>query len=370
MRTMNDGEYDSPPAKSMPGRDIALTLASIMVIVAGLRAATAIVVPFLLALFITVISTPFMIALKRLGLPNPLAVIAVLLVILVIGFGVVAFVGTSIQDFSQNTRQYERQLRDRADTFLSNLDEATGGRVPVDTIMAEFNANSAVSFFTRLLTGLGSTFGNAFLVALTVLFMLLEASGFPKKVDAIVGRRVENYERLEQMVDDVRHYMFLKTIISLATGALVAAGLAFLGMPYALMWGLLAFFFNYVPNIGSFIASVPVVILAVLEGDSLRLPIYVAGLYLVINVVLGNLVEPRVMGRGLGLSTLVVFLSLVTWGWILGPVGMLLSVPLTMAIKIALDSSPQTRWLAILLGPDPGSRPDLAPSLLEKDTPE
>lgn len=363
---MNSEKSGSIPAKSMPVRDLALTLASIMVIVAGLRAATAIVVPFLLALFITVISTPFMIALKRLGLPNSIAVIAVLVVILVIGFGVVAFVGTSIQDFSQNTRQYERQLRDRADTFLTELDEATGGRVPVESIMEEFNATSAVSFFTRMLTGLGSTFGNAFLVALTVLFMLLEASGFPKKVNAIVGDRVENYDRLEQMVDDVRHYMFLKTIISLATGALVAAGLAFLGMPYALMWGLLAFFFNYVPNIGSFIAGVPAVVLAVLEGDSFHLPIYVAGVYLVVNVILGNLVEPRVMGKGLGLSTLVVFLSLVLWGWILGPVGMLLSVPLTMAIKIALDSSPDTRWMAILLGPDPGSRADLTPSSLEK----
>jgi predicted PurR-regulated permease PerM len=222
--------------RRLNGRDIALTLAAFVVIVAGLRSASVIVVPFLLALFVAVISTPFVVQLKQFGLPNFLAVFMVVVVLLIIGGAIVAFVGTSIQSFSQNTRQYERELREKTDLVLNELDRIAGGNIPVESIMDDFNERSAVGFFTRLLTGLGSTFGNAFLVALAVIFMLLEASGFPKKVSAIVGGSLENHERLRDMVDDIRHYMFLKTIISLATGSLIAMGLAILGVPYPLMW--------------------------------------------------------------------------------------------------------------------------------------
>ena len=141
-------------------------------------------------------------------------------------------------------------------------------------------------------------------------------------------------------------------MISLATGVLVAAWLRIVGVDYALLWGLLAFLLNYIPSIGSFIAAVPAVMLAFLQlgpGDGIVTAIG----YLVINTVIGNFIEPRVMGEGMGLSTLVVFLSLIFWGWVLGPVGMLLSVPLTMIMKIALEASDETRWIAVLLGSRP-----------------
>ena len=117
---------------------------------------------------------------------------------------------------------------------------------------------------------------------------------------------------------------------------------------YPLLWGLLAFLLNYIPNLGSIIAAVPTVLLTLVQlGWSAALIVF-AG-YSVVNVVIGSFIEPRFMGKGLGLSTLVVFLSLVFWGWVLGPVGMLLSVPLTMTLKIALESSEENRWLAKLL---------------------
>jgi len=124
----------------------------------------------------------------------------------------------------------------------------------------------------------------------------------------------------------------------------------FVGVDYPLLWGLLAFLLNFVPNIGSIIAAIPAVIQVLVQlGFSAAL--VVAGGYLVINILIGTFIEPRYMGRGLGLSTLVVFLSLVFWGWVLGPVGMLLSVPLTITAKIALESHDGTRWVAIMLGP-------------------
>ncbi|MBA7685918.1 AI-2 transport protein TqsA [subsurface metagenome] len=144
--------------------------------------------------------------------------------------------------------------------------------------------------------------------------------------------------------------MAIKTLVSLATGVLVTIWIAIIGVDYPLLWGLLAFALNYVPNIGSIIAAIPVVLLATIQLGIIQAVAVAIG-YLAVNLVMGNVIEPRFMGRGLGLSTLVVFLSLIFWGWILGPVGMLLSVPLTITAKIALDSSEETRWIGVLLGP-------------------
>jgi predicted PurR-regulated permease PerM len=131
----------------------------------------------------------------------------------------------------------------------------------------------------------------------------------------------------------------------------LAGGLcAVVGVDFPVLWGVLAFFLNYVPNIGSIVAAIPPTLLALLGlGGGASFAILTG--YVVINNVLGNIVEPRVMGQGLGLSPFAVLLSLVFWGWVLGPIGMLLSIPLTMAVKIAMESGDQTRWIAVLLGP-------------------
>jgi predicted PurR-regulated permease PerM len=118
---------------------------------------------------------------------------------------------------------------------------------------------------------------------------------------------------------------------------------------YPVLWGVLAFLLNYVPNIGSILAGIPAVLLGFLQHGSLTALVLISG-YAGVNIVMGNLIEPRFMGRGLGLSTLIVFLSLIFWGWVLGPVGMLLSIPLTMIVKIALESNKDTAWISVILG--------------------
>jgi predicted PurR-regulated permease PerM len=144
-------------------------------------------------------------------------------------------------------------------------------------------------------------------------------------------------------------YISIKTIVSIITGLLIYLSLSFIGLDHAIMWALIAFFLNYIPNIGSIIASIPAIIIALIQLN-IYYALLVALIYLIINIVMGSIIEPRYLGKELGLSTLIIFLSLIFWGWLLGPVGMLLSVPLTMIMKIALESNDDTRWISILLG--------------------
>ena len=145
--------------------------------------------------------------------------------------------------------------------------------------------------------------------------------------------------------------MGIKTATSAVTGVLVAALLFLLGVDYPVLWGLLAFLLNFVPNIGSIMAAIPPVLLAFLQPESgMATAMYTALGFVAINCFISYAIEPRFMGQGLGLSTLVVFVSLVFWGWVLGPVGMLLSAPLTMTFKIVLSDFDDTRWIAVLMG--------------------
>ena len=154
----------------------------------------------------------------------------------------------------------------------------------------------------------------------------------------------------------MQNYLAIKTLVSLATGVTAGVLVWALGLDFPLLWGLLAFIFNYIPNLGSVLAGVPPVLLAILQLGPGRAVAVALG-YLVINTVFGNFIEPTLMGRRLGLSTLVVFLSLVFWGWVWGPVGMLLAVPLTMVIKIALENTEDFHWVAVMLDANPASTP-------------
>ena len=193
---------------------------------------------------------------------------------------------------------------------------------------------------------------NSFLIILTVVFLLIEAAGFTQKFLTInkADSSSDGEDFTHVFVDKLRSYMSMKTIISMATGIIIGVAMWLIGVDYPVLWGVLAFMLNFVPNIGSIIAAVPAVILTLVQlGFTSAL--LVAAVYVAVNILIGSIIEPKYMGKGLGLSTLVVFVSLVFWGWVLGPVGMLLSVPLTITVKLALDSKPETRWLGHLLGP-------------------
>jgi len=334
-----------------------LTIAAFVVVVAGMSAAKVILVPFLLAAFIAIISAPPLFWLQRKGLPTWLSLLIVIIGVLFIGLLVAYLVGSSVKDFSRDLPVYEAKLKQQTALIVGWL-EKLGVDISDLALTKIFNPSAAMKLVAVLLNSLGNVLANGFLILMTVIFMLLEASSFPAKLRTVLSDPQSSLTRLDIFISNVKHYMAIKTLISLVTGIFITIWLTIIGVDYPLLWGLLAFALNYVPNIGSIIAAVPAVLLAIIQLGLMR-AIFAAVGYIVINLLMGSVIEPRFMGRGLGLSTLIVFLSLLFWGWILGPVGMLLSVPLTITAKIALDSRDDTRWIAVLLGPESISKPKI-----------
>lgn len=330
-----------------------LVSASVVILLAGVKAASAILVPVLLSMFIAMACNPLVTRASKYGIPRWLAIILVILGIVILGFMMAGLVGQSMNSFSQNLPQYQEKF---AQQFGWVIHQLTLLNIPVDKnqVLSYFNPGVAMGMVTNLLSSVGGVMTNFFLILLTVVFMLFEAESIPRKVHIALDDPAMKIKQIDEFISSVKNYLAIKSVVSLGTGLLAGLWLYILGVDYFVLWAVVAFLLNYIPNIGSIVAAVPAVLLALVQlGPG------VAGLtalgYVVINTVMGNVVEPRYMGRGLGLSTLVVFLSLVFWGWLLGTVGMLLSVLLTMLVKVALESSTETRWIAQLLAGQPPS---------------
>lgn len=334
--------------ESSPTLKFLLGAACFVVVIAGLKAAASMLVPFLLAIFIALLCTQPLFWLQHKGLPTFLAVAVVVSVFVVVGMVLSAIVGASIRDFIGQLPTYQERL-DSEKMLVINWLAKIGIDAPVELVKEQIDPGLAMGLIRNVVSGLGGVLTNSFLILLTVLFILFEASAFPEKYKRALGDKHYSLDSFTNFNQSVHQYLVIKSWVSLATGVLITTWLFVLGVDYAILWGVLAFMLNFVPNIGSIIAAIPVVLLAFIQLGPLSAGLTAVG-YLVVNIVMGNVVEPRYMGKGLGLSTLVVFISLVFWGWVLGPVGMLLSIPLTMILKIALAQSPSTRWVADLLG--------------------
>ncbi len=299
-------------------------------------------------MFLAIISTPPLFWLEQKGVPRIGALLIVIAGIIGILLIMATIVGTSLDAFSRNLPTYQARLQQTMEASLMWLGNL-GITISQQQLFKYLDPGAVFKLVANALNGLGSVLGNLFLIFLTVLFILFEASSFPIKLRAILGEHRASLNQFKKFTDNVKRYLAIKTWTSFATGVAVAIWLTILGVDLPVLWGLLAFLLNYIPNIGSLIAAVPAILLAFIQLG-IGTAAWAAVGYAVINGVIGSVVEPRFMGRGLGLSTLVVFISLVFWGWVLGPVGMFLSVPLTMTVKIALESNDNTRWVAILLG--------------------
>ena len=328
---------------------VLLAAAAVVVIIGGLKLAASMVVPFLLAVVLAAILIPPMQWLTSHRLPVPVAMLVMSLGLALIWFPLAAIVGAAFDDFTTALPGYQEKIHAMVIAGAEWLGKhgVEVGRAALEDVV---KPGLALSFVRQIGGGLGTALANFFLILLTIIFILLEAASFPEKIRESLGERSDVLGSFREFSDRLQEYLRIKTLVSLMTGASVALWMWLVGLDFPMLWGVLAFLLNYVPNIGSIIAAVPAVLLAMVALDWTGVLLVIAG-FLTVNMVFGNIVEPKMMGKGLGLSTLVVFLSLVFWGWVLGPVGMLLSGPLTMALKIALETDPRSRWFAVLLGP-------------------
>ena len=325
-----------------------IKFAAFVIVVAGMKASVVLVVPLLLAVFLSIICAPPLFWMQKKGVPSFIGILILMLGVIAIQMLLVTLVSSSIAEFSRNIPFYQERLKTITFEGLQFLSRY-GVELEIDKLTEMFNPSRIFKLVATTLNGLGGVLTNTFLVFLTFIFILSEAAGFPNKLRAISNDKTTDFEKYSEITSGVNRYLGIKSLTSLVTGITIFIWLAIQGVDFPIMWGVVAFLLNYIPNIGSIIAAVPAVLLALIQLGPLAAGITSLG-FLIVNILVGSVIEPKVMGKGIGLSVLVVFLSLTFWGWVLGPVGMLLSVPLTMAVKIALSGSESTKWLSILLG--------------------
>jgi predicted PurR-regulated permease PerM len=350
-------------------------------------------IPFLVAVFIAAISLPLLTWLQQ-RLPMIVAVLGTilmdLLVIVLAGYLVASTANQVAGEMGEIQSTLMEWIEDGGDwleergipvaSWLaeSTADGAGDGAEDVDpaspdagqpaadgdgdslslALFSRFEPGFLVDFVNRTLRATTAALSSFLVISLIVIFTLFEAATFGPKVRAAFGSAGAE-ARFARAMHEIQHYMGIKTVISLATGLLIGIWVGVMGVEFAVFWGLVAFVLNFIPNLGSIIAAVPTTLLAMVQIGVGRALLVALG-YLVVNMVIGNFIEPPLLGRRLGLSTLVVVLSLVFWGWVWGPVGMLLSVPLTMVVKILLENTEEFRWVAVLLSDSRAADPEAA----------
>lgn len=341
---------------------VVLTLAAVVILVSGMKAAQGFFLPVLLAFFVATVSFPITNALRKRRVPRSIAVLLTVLIDFAFIAGLILLGISLVGDLQRKWdekyyNQFSEQLIRGSESLASKLDEM-GVEDAKDKIRLAVQNNIAnlqdIRFekiwdvSTGLLGQVVGFFGTAFVVLVLTIFMLSEARMFGRRLEAISLARGPDLARMVAATRDIQRFLAIKTAVSLVTGILAGFLCWAAGLDFYLLWGILAFALNYIPVIGSLIAGVPPMVLALLT-EGLPNAVLVAGGYLLINNFLGSFIEPMLVGRRFGISTLVVVLSVLFWGWVWGPLGMLLAVPLTMVLKVVLDSSEEFRWIGVAI---------------------
>lgn len=349
-------EKDTAPAPllSAPLRAL-LAAAAVVVVAAAAKALQAVLIPFLVAILLAALMRPAVAWCEARGIPQWVAIPGMLLVTTAVLVGI----GTIL---TETARQLQAELPAYVDRFTTLAENGIdwlhdhGIMIPVASFEGVLDAGRFMTFAGDALRGVANVMSTTFLVIILTVFLLIEARGFTDKLAAIwpAGTR-----RLQAsgVVTEIQRYLALKSVMSLATAVLITLWVWWIGLDFPLFWGLIAFLFNYVPTVGSIIAAIPALLLALVQLD-LGATFMVGIGYLTVNTVIGNFIDPNVLGRGLSLSPLVVILSILFWGWLLGVVGLLLAPILTMVLRIGAENISGLEWLAVLLGPVPKGEPE------------
>lgn len=328
-------------------KDLFFYLAASVIILAALKEGSQVASFVFLSLFFTAILSPVHGFLRNRGVPNLMALLVVLVIVTLIFFFVSAIIQTSIVSFIDNWPLYKQKFGVLLLDWLKKAKEF-GVQIDPEDVFTLVDFNAIFSFSKQMVGNIGSIFSAMLLLLLGTGFLLVEGAHFEKKLKTVFKRYSDAMDHFTLFWRTLQRYFTIKTLTSLLTGTVVTVALLIFDIEYPLLWGLLAFLLNFIPVVGSFVAAIPALFLAlILEGLSTFL--WLTLIYFIVNNFITNVIEPKLMGSGLGLSPAVVFFSLIFWGWVLGPAGMFLAVPLTMTLKIAFESNEQTAWIGFLL---------------------
>ena len=313
-------------------------IAAIAIVLGAMRVASGVLVPGLLALFIAIVCTEPMYWLTEKGLPRWLAILLVVIVLLGVSSTIPLVVSGSIVQFNQQLPIYQERLDELMFQSSGWLQQFGYTAESLQTI---FDPSALLGYVQLVLGALGGILSSYLLIMLLVIFILVDV---PRSLAA--GASTSG-----QIIRTVQHYFAIKTFTSLLTGVIISVWCMLMDVQYPFLWGFIAFLLNFIPTIGSVIAAIPAVLLALMFNGAVSALVVMLG-YVIINFGISNGLEPRIMGQQLGIRFVWIFVSLVAWGWILGPVGMLLAVPLTMTFRIMFDNHDDTRWIANILVPE------------------
>ncbi len=323
--------------------------AGIIIIIAGIKSISNIIIPMILAVFISLMLLQAVHWLENKKISRNIAILVVVIIFTLFLFLIGNLLGISLGKFNADLPQYKLKLlnyiADNSD-ILQKFGINYSTDHPINT-----EPSLLMNLILNGLEHLKQIISMVFLIMLLTIFFLLELDSFPIKFKAMFSQsgNEKSVINLNKIIINLRSYIGIKSVTSFATGLFIYLGLLILDVDYAILWGCLAFLLNYIPNIGSLIAAIPAVIFAGIElGGSTLL--YTGILYFAVNFIIGSIIEPKVMGKGMGLSMAVILISLMFWGWLFGPIGMFLSVPLTMVMKVFLESNEDSKYFAILIG--------------------
>lgn len=322
-------------------------IACTVILLGGIKIAGEIVIILFLAIFISSIFSTVLNLLQNKGFPRFIAYIVVLSIFFGATIFTIYIINLSLQDFLSNLDSYEEKLNKlilSAISIANNYGYAIDKKMIFDTL----NFGSFFAFTTSLIGSIGTFLSKFLLVIIGVAFILAETKSSQTKLKMIFGKNQKSLEHFELFSHNIKKYFIVKSFTSLLTGVVIGLMLILFGVDYPILWGFIAVLFNFVPVIGSLVAAIPAILLSAIELD-IQTTAYIIILYVVINISISNVIEPKLMGKELGLSPLVIFFSLILWGWLLGIVGMFLAVPITMTLKIAFNSNHQTKWIALLM---------------------
>lgn len=332
-----------------------VTLAAVVVLLAGMRVAAPVIGPVAIALLITIAWSPASQWLQRKGWPPLLASLTGVLVGVVVIALLVLLVWSSLLQLQENLPEYEPRvavLRESINGFLARLPFETSNLFESESMQP----GAIVGYALKFVGGLTSTAGNFGILVLVMAFLMIESVRYPQKLRDAFHASAETAQRIDKFVQSMRSYVVLNTIFGLMAGVANTILLLIIGVDLAIFWGVLSFLLSFLPNIGFLLALAPPALLALLQFGVAKALMVVIG-FTVINFLIDNVIKPRYFGGSLDISPAVVVLSLVFWGWLLGPVGALLAVPLSISARFLVESHEESRWIGHLMsdkGPSKG----------------